>query len=173
MNLGYFHLVLNHLPVLGVVFGLLLFAAALLRNSAELRRAALWVFVLSALAALPAFLTGEPAEDLVKGLPGVTKQVIEAHEDFASVALGAAILLGLAALGALILAERSARLQKQFTLAVLLCSVVAAGLLLRTAQLGGQIRHTEVRPGALAFQEAALPGAQADKDEDHDRHHRD
>ena len=169
MNLGYFHLVLNHLPVLGVAFGIILFLAAQVRKSAELRRAALWTFLIAAFVAFPAFLTGEPAEDLVKGLPGVTKQVVEAHEDFAAVALGGVILLGLAALGGLIFAERSDWLRKKFTLAVLVCSVISAGLLFRTAQLGGQIRHTEIRSGTLAFQAAELLGDHADDDKDHDR----
>ena len=158
MNLGYFHLVLNHLPVLGVAFGIILFLAAQVRISAELRRAALWTFLIAALVAFPAFLTGEPAEDLVKGLPGVTKQVVEAHEDFAAVALGG-----------LIFAERSDWLRKKFTLAVLVCSVISAGLLFRTAQLGGQIRHTEIRSGTLAFQAAELSDEHADDDKDRDR----
>lgn len=121
MNPGYFHLILNHLPVLGVVFGIILFTAALVRNSTELRRAALWVFVFSALVALPTFLTGEPAEDLAKGLPDVSKQVVEAHEDFAAVALGGVILLGLVALGGLTIAERLNRMRKNFRFCSILC----------------------------------------------------
>ncbi len=168
MNLGYFHLAVNHLPVLGVVFGTILFACALLRKSTELRRAALWTFLVAALLALPAFLTGEPAEDLVKGLPGVTHQVVEAHEEFASVALSGVILLGLAALGGLTLAERSDRLRKNFTVGVLFCAVISAGLLIRTAQLGGQIRHTEIRSGALALQTAELSDSRAEYTKNHD-----
>lgn len=168
MNPAYLHLVLNHIPVMGVLFGLALYLAAHIRKSTEMRRVALWVFLLAALSAVPAFLTGEPAEDLVEKVPGVSKQAVEAHEEFASVALGGIILLGAAALGALVFSGRSARMQKGFAATVVVCSLVASVLMIRTAQLGGQIRHTELRPVA-SVQGSDLPGSKNSfQDEDDD-----
>jgi hypothetical protein len=69
MNAAYFHLVLNHIPVLGVLLGLALFLLALIPKSTEVRSVALWVFLLAALSAAPVFLTREPAEDLVERVP--------------------------------------------------------------------------------------------------------
>ena len=58
MTLSHLHLVLNHVPVIGsvIAFGLLLLA--LVRRSADLRRAGLEVFVLVGLLSLPAYLSG-------------------------------------------------------------------------------------------------------------------
>jgi asparagine N-glycosylation enzyme membrane subunit Stt3 len=60
MNWAHIHLSLNHLPVVGTFFGVLLLLLALLRKSEELKRVSLGVFVLTALLALPVYFTGEP-----------------------------------------------------------------------------------------------------------------
>src|SRR5689334_14228815 len=109
MNAPHLHLLLNHVPVLGTIFGLGLLAFAMVRRDPPLQRVACGVFVLAALLAVPAYLTGEPAEATVKGLPGVVDQLIERHENAAGVALGGVIALGLAALAGM-LRFRGARL---------------------------------------------------------------
>ena len=64
---------LNHVPVIGTAFGLAMVGWALLRRSEELKKISLGVFVIVALLGIPAYLTGEPAEELVENLPGVSK----------------------------------------------------------------------------------------------------
>jgi hypothetical protein len=81
MNWAYVHLALNHLPVIGAIFGVLLLLLALLRKSEELKRVSLGVFVITALLALPIYFTGEPAEEVVEHLPGVAEPLIERHEN--------------------------------------------------------------------------------------------
>ena len=93
---------MNHIPVLGTFFGLALLAFAAWKRSDELRKAAFGTFVIAALAGVATYLTGEPAEDGVKGLPGISTALIEHHEEAAGIALGGAIALGVLALGGLI-----------------------------------------------------------------------
>ena len=112
MNGAYLHLLLNHLPVIGTIFGLLLLLFALLRKSEEVKRVALSVFVLTALAAVPTYLTGEPAEEVAEHLPGVAKALIEQHESAALLALSAALATGVVALAGLFLAWRSKQLPR-------------------------------------------------------------
>ena len=83
MNPAHLHLMLNHIPVLGMAFGLALVSLALLRKSEELKRISLGFLIVIALLAIPAYLTGEPAEELVENLPGVSKSSIEQHEEAA------------------------------------------------------------------------------------------
>ncbi len=64
---------------------------------------ALGVMVLAALFIIPVYLTGEPAEDGIVGLPGVSKALIEQHAEAAELALG-----GLPGVGALALASTRA-----------------------------------------------------------------
>ena len=97
---------LNHIPVLGTAFGLALLAWALFKRSEELKRVSLGVLVIVALFAIPAYLTGEPAEEAIEHLPGVNEEAIEEHEDAAKFAFAGVLVLGAVALGALILFRR-------------------------------------------------------------------
>jgi uncharacterized membrane protein len=137
---------LNHVPVLGTVFGFALLVWALLRRNDMLQRVALATFVVVALAAIVVYLTGEPAEDVVERLVGTAEPAIEAHERAAVVSLIGVELLGVIALTGL-LARRSSHATLIF--GALVVSMVTAGLMARTANLGGQIRHAEVRGDAV------------------------
>lgn len=147
MNATHLHLILNHLPVLGTAFGLGLLLFGVWRKSSELKKTALGVLVIIALAAVPVYLTGEPAEDGVKSLPGVSKAFMEQHEEAAGVAFTGVLALGVAALTALILCRGGRDLPVWSTGSLLVASVIVGGLMVWTASLGGQIRHTEIRAG--------------------------
>ncbi len=155
MDAAHLHLLLNHIPVVGTLVGLLLLAYGLLRKSDELKRASLAMFVATALLAIPTYFTGESAENLVEHLSGVSATLIERHEDAAFVSVLALELLGLVAISALALVHRSARFANALAVTALVLSIVTGGLMARTANLGGQIRHTEIRPQATAVIGAA------------------
>ena len=151
MNWAHIHLVVNHVPVLGTIFGLLLFGYAVVRRDEGLKRIGLAAFAIVALLALPVFFTGEPAEGVVKGTAGISEPVVEAHEGAALFALIAVELLGAVALAGLLVTRRGRRpLPAAFARATVLVSVIAAGLMARTANLGGKIHHTEIGAGAVA-----------------------
>ena len=143
MNAIHLHLMLTHVPVLGTVFALLLLGLGLARRSDELKKAALWAFALFAAFAVPVFLTGEPTEELVERLPGVSKAAIESHEDVAKIAFGLILSLGAVALGGLAWLRRRP-VSQRFALSVFTLALAASGLLAWTANLGGKVRHTEI-----------------------------
>src|SRR5689334_876967 len=101
-NAAHWHLVLNHAPVMGSLAALLLLAWALIKNSDESKRIALTAVVLVALVSIPAFLTGEPSEHFLKGLPGISKRWMSSHEEMANNAMRTAIIAGVLAMAALI-----------------------------------------------------------------------
>lgn len=146
MNWPHLHLMLNHVPVLGTVFGLALLAWGSYRRNVSLQRAALVTFVLAALVAIPVFLTGEPTEEAVEDLAGVAGNAIDAHEAAALVSLIGVELLGALALAGLLLA-RSRFSPALAVRAALGVAIVTAGLMAWTANLGGRIRHSELRAG--------------------------
>lgn len=146
MNLAHLHLMLNHIPVLGIAFGLALVSLALLRKSEELKRISLGFLIVIALLASPAYLTGEPAEELVENLPGVSKSSIEQHEEAAQVAFAGVLIVGAAALGGLIFFRRRKLVPNWLSVIVLVLSLIVFALMARTANLGGFIRHAEIRP---------------------------
>lgn len=147
MNWPHVHLILNHFPVVTTILGLPLFLAALARRSAGLRSVALGVFVAAGVLALPAYFTGEPAEDTVSRLPGVSEKDIGRHEESAEMAAPVVGALGAVALGSLVLLRRRPGLPLPLTLALLVLSIAGAALMARTANLGGLIRHGEIRSG--------------------------
>lgn len=141
MSLTHLHLLMNHLPVLGVPFGLILLCAGIFRQRDELKRAALLTFVISALLTVPVYFTGEPAEESVEHLPGVAETYIERHEDRALFSLISVGVLGLLSLIVLVRRDGSPR-ALPVVLALAVISTVSLGL---TAGAGGEIRHTEIR----------------------------
>jgi len=148
MNAPHLHLLLNHIPVLGTAFGLGLLGFALLRKSDELKKAALGFFLVTALFSVPAYLSGEPAEDVVEPLAGVSKPIVERHEEAAGMAFTGIVVLGAGALAGLIMFRGSKTVPAWFGSVVLAISLLVGGLMAWTANLGGQIRHTEIRSGA-------------------------
>jgi uncharacterized membrane protein len=164
MNAAQVHMALNHVPVLGAVFGLILLAVAVIASSPVLRRTALAVLVATALAAVPVFLSGEPAEEVVERAPGVSEATIEPHEEAAEAALVAVSILGVLSLAALVFERRFAAWARWTTIAVLLLAVATSAMMLRTAHLGGLIRHPELRGAGSTSEPARESGAEHDDD---------
>ena len=145
MNPAYTHLLLNHIPIITTVIGMLLLAAAIFwRKSADLTGAALALLVLGALVAIPTYRTGEPAEKIVEDLPEVMPMAIHDHKDAAETAVWAVGLAGVAAAGGLIWLFRRGSAPSWLLIVTLVLSLVATVLLARTANLGGLIRHPEI-----------------------------
>jgi uncharacterized membrane protein len=161
MNWAHLHLLLNHVPVLGTIFGLALLGYGIANRSDALQKAAFGVFVAAALLALPVYFTGEPAEQVVEHAAGVSTGAIDAHEDSAMISVIAIALLGAVALGGLWVARRGRPLSAKVTGAVVVVALATAVLMARTANLGGQIHHPEIRAGAQG------PATEQAEDEGH------
>lgn len=135
----------NHFPVIGILFIILLFLYGLVRKSEEIKKVSIGAFVLLALVTVPVYFTGTAAEKTVKDLPGVTEVFIGRHEEMAGLSVVLIETLGIACLAGLFFFRRSAVIPKWFIALVLVLSFSAAAFVGLTANLGGQIRHTEIR----------------------------
>jgi len=149
INLAHVHLMINHFPVVGVLGGILLLVYALVRKSAEVKMVSLGVFVLIALITIPVFLTGEGAEEVVKHIPGVTETYIGRHEELAELTLVLMEILGILSLAGLVLLKIRGAIPAIIVILVLVMSLITATFVGITANLGGQIRHTEIRDSAV------------------------
>jgi hypothetical protein len=147
MNLAYLHLLLNHVPTVGLGIGLGLFLAALIGKNDDLKRVSLEVFVVIALLALPAYLSGNAAQETIAGLPEVSEALIAAHQDAALVAFVFMMITGASAWIGLWQFRRISRPARGNLSAVLVLAIVTVGLMARAATIGGEIRHPEIRSG--------------------------
>lgn len=155
MNIPHLHLLLNHVPTVGMVAGLGLLLLALVRRNDHLLRASLEVFFVIALLTLPVYLTGVAAEEAIENLPGVAAPAMEAHETAALLAFVWMQITGLAAWLALWQHRRAPGLPRAAIGTVLLLSGVTLALMARAAAIGGEIRHPEI----LASPDAVSVGA--------------
>ena len=145
MNWTHLHLALNHIPVLGVPFVVFLLAWGwVFRKREVVRVAVLWMALLS-VAAIAVKFTGDFA---VEGDPkrwSEAQTFVGRHEESADQATTAVFLLGLAAVVAIYLG-RGERVLPAWMLAVLVALGIGTGVLYaRSANLGGQINHPELR----------------------------
>jgi len=167
MNPAHLHIILNHIPVIGIPFGVALLVWGFLRKSPEVRRTGLLVFVAIALVTIPTYLTGKAAEDVVEHLAGVSDDLIENHEDAAKIALVATSVLGGLSLIRLLIPARFA-VGGPLTVVVFVFSLGVAGWLGRTANLGGQIRHSEIRQSSRLLGDSDRKENEKHDDEHHD-----
>ncbi len=147
MSLVHLHLLMNHIPVIGILFVVVILIAALrLRSDSVAKLALVLVAGVAAISAL-VYFTGEPAEDAVEKVTGVSRAMIHDHEEAAEVAFVATAFAGLAALAALWW-YRAKALPRSVLTGALVVSLAISGLMAWTANLGGQIRHSEIRAAA-------------------------
>jgi hypothetical protein len=130
-----------------MIVGLGLFLTAIVAKSDDLKRASLGVFFGIALLSIPTFVTGTAAELALAKAPDVSKARILAHENAAFWALGVMELTGALAWLGLWQYRRLSRLPQATVTVVLLAALATFGLMSRVANIGGEIRHPEVRTG--------------------------
>ena len=163
MDSTHWHLLLNHFPIIGTIVGIGVMAYGYFAQSEPTKKAALLTWFVLALVAIPVFLTGEPAEEAVENMAGVSEAIIGQHEESAERAFWVMEALGLFSLFAFFSRFKSEGTQKMITGAVFALSLVTFGLMAYTGYLGGQIRHTEIRSGA-AVQTPTEQGGEEDGD---------
>jgi hypothetical protein len=132
-----------HVPVIGILLLIPLLLIALARQSEELSKVGFWGITAIAATAAVVYFTGEPTEEGVEQLPGISKAMIERHEDVALLSTVALVVFGLLALGALIRLRRKP-VPRGIVIAALIGSAAISSAFAWTANLGGKIRHSEI-----------------------------
>jgi len=159
VNLAHLHLLLNHVPTVGLGVVLAFYVVALLKRSDDLREMSFAGFYLVALLALPAYFTGNAANFTLQSQADVPRQVLAAHQDAALLALIFMEIAGFIAWLALW------RFQRWHESGVLVLAIASFALMARAASIGGYIRHPEIlteasaAPGPVWPQTAAASAA--------------
>jgi uncharacterized membrane protein len=150
-NWSHIHIILNHFPTVGFVFGLFFFITGLVMKNTTMQRGALVTFVACAVLGATTYVTGASAmwaltsPPLAAPMQAVSQARINAHRDFALLTL-----FGLAFTGGLGWIELYRyRYQNKFsknTLYVVLAfAVITLLIMAETGHRGGMINHPEIR----------------------------
>lgn len=163
MNGAHWHLVVNHLPIIFPIVGVIVMITGLISKSEAVKRTAFMVFICGALAAIAAMTTGEGAEKIIEKVSGVTENYIESHEETAKkFAILSYILGGISLLG-LWTSFKQKKNSSIISIGTLILGFVVLFFAQQTGTTGGEIRHTEIRSGNNI---PASENNNAEKDED-------
>ncbi len=145
MDATHVHLMLTHGPIVGTIIGVIILLIGLFQNNKAVKNIALLLFVAMALISIPVFLTGEGAEETVEHMAGVSESIIHEHEELAEKAIWFIEILGFLALLNIFALAKTHAYTQAITIASLVMSLITFGLFVQVGNLGGQIRHSEIR----------------------------
>jgi uncharacterized membrane protein len=145
MNSTHIHLLLNHFPIVGTMIGSLLLIWGIYSKQNNIKTIAAVVLAAMAIMAIPVYLTGEPAEEAVENLPGVSETFIGMHEDAANIAIWLMEITGIFSLVAIFMQMKQSTKASSFFMLAAVLSIISFAAMARTGYYGGKIRHTEIR----------------------------
>jgi len=153
------HLLTNHLPIVGTFAALLVVLVGMLRRSDAAISTGLIVYAVMALMAVPAYLSGEEAEERVEQISGINEGAIHEHEEMAEVTLWLTVISGLLALGAVITHHRNMKISSKIALAFVIIAIAAFAQAALTGHEGGKIRRPDLG--------GAVPAASGTEEDHH------
>ncbi len=149
MNEAHWHLVVNHLPIIFPIVGVIVLITGLISKSEAIKRTAYMIFLLAGVASIVAMATGEGAEEVVEKISTTNEKYIETHEESAETFAILSYILG----GFSLLCLWASFKKKFFSTILSIISLVFALIVLfygkQTGTTGGEIRHTEIRSGNI------------------------
>jgi uncharacterized membrane protein len=150
LSTTHIHLLLNHFPTVGFIIGLAIYFVSLFGGTHHhLKQAALVILVGIAIVTIPVYVTGNAAEEALRGNPEISGQVslklMEMHEGAALASMIFMEITGAIAWLALWQLRRFGRVSRWTSGVVLVLGVLTLATVSRAATLGGEIRHPEIR----------------------------
>jgi uncharacterized membrane protein len=155
-SLSHLHLILNHVPTVGMAVAVGLLFLAFARKHEPLKHAGLEVLFIIAIVTMPAYMTGLAARLELLDRSGVSDTAMRRHHDAALAGFTVTELAGFGAWIALWQSRRRGRASPAMMAAVLVLSVAALALMGRAANIGGEIRHPEILGAGPAAQSPAF-----------------
>lgn len=142
MEADYLHLIINHIPIFSVGFGLLILGWGLIKKNNTVLQIALTLFLIGAASSFVAMETGEAAEDIVEELNIASHDLIHDHEEAAEIAFWFVIVTGLISIAGLFALSYNIRWKNTLFGVLAVSALISLGGLLYTAYQGGKIFHS-------------------------------
>jgi uncharacterized membrane protein YjdF len=164
MNPTHIHLLLNHFPIIGTLISSAILLYSIIKKQDTGKITGAFIIVVMALIAIPVLLTGEPAEESVEHLSGISKALIHDHEEASEKAFWLMELTGVFSLLAIVLYKiKSAFTSKAFLVAFAF-SAITFFAMAWAGNLGGKIRHPEISDTFINVEKGAT-NSQPENDE--------
>ncbi len=149
MNDAHLHMIVNHFPIIGTIFGLGILATGIFLKNNTVKNIAYILFIVAAIFGAFSMGTGEGAEEMVEDMPTVGKQIIHEHEEIAEkLALVLYILGGISILGLYLNFKKFVQ-AKLVSYVALIVAIGGVFLATKVGISGGEIRHTEIRTNGI------------------------
>lgn len=145
MDGAHAHLLFNHFPIIGSVLSVLVLLAGFILKNGIVKKTALAMIVFTSLMTIPAFLTGEPAEEVLEAINQAPDAIIHEHEEMGEKGLWTTLAVGALALFAFISSHKP--IGSKLISATLVLLIANTFFLVQIGNAGGEIRHTEIRSG--------------------------
>ena len=145
MSVTHLHLMLTHIPIVGVMIALCIYIYGYYSKNDSVIKTALAVFIAMAIISIPVNMSGEGAEDAIKNIDAISQQALDQHEDLAEVSIGFMMALGGLSLITLFAMIKKHACAKKAKVVVLLLAIITCVLFIIVGNLGGKIRHVELR----------------------------
>lgn len=145
MNDAHLHLLVNHFPITGTIFGFLVLLGGLYFKSTSIKNTAYLLFIIATTFTVFSMVTGEGAEKMVEDLPEIGHKIIHNHEETAEKFAVLMYLLGCASVIGLISNITHHSKALFFAYSILVIAIVAVIVSVKVGTTGGEIRHTEIR----------------------------
>lgn len=145
MNGAHLHMVVNHIPIMGTVFGLGVLITGLVTNNNTVKNIAYVLFIIAAVFAAISSSTGEMAEELVKDIPSVEKKIIDQHAHFAALLALTLYVLGVTSAAGIFINFRKNNRTRPIAFLAILLAIIGVFFIFQAGKSGGDIRHTEFR----------------------------
>jgi uncharacterized membrane protein len=159
MNDAHVHMVVNHFPIIGTIFGLGILITGIVMKNNVIKNIAYVLFCISAIFGFASMFTGEGAEEIAENLPSVTDQIIHEHEEMAE-----KLALVLYVLGGISLNFKNHAKSSLVSYFAFVVALVAVFLGKQTGTTGGEVRHTEIRANATVGSNVENTTGETDED---------
>jgi uncharacterized membrane protein len=141
------HILVSVFPFFGLLCVLGLYIAGLLKNDAGTRATCLVLFALTALLAVPIYMSGTASLAELAGNPRFSRDLLNTHYGSGMASLVALVITGIAAVIALVLTGRKGRAPTDTLRVVLGLGIVTLGVLVVAD--GWEINHRELQTAAV------------------------
>ena len=155
MDTTHLHLLLNHVPTIGFIVALGFYIVSFFGESDHVKQASLVLMVGVAFLTIPTYVTGNAAWNAIQSMDDMRQSAAETHEGAAFLAMVAIEITGALAFLGLWSMRRTGSLSHAASAVIFVFAAVSFVLVAGAANLGGEIRHTEIRPAQEASPRSA------------------